>query len=114
MGEPRKPLGYVFFQIADPAATHGLFDSLENHGNVGRGLTGPNDEMDMFGHEHESPKVEVESLARLMDRFGQPLARPLGQEEAVPPIAGERQLVGKPRFITGSATSLSFSVPHDP
>ena len=98
-GDPGKPFGGVFREVAHRATADRLLDRLEDGRHLVSRPARPDDHMDVLRHKDKRPEREIVSLAGQVDRFAQPVARSLGGQEAMASIAGEGQLMGMAGLI---------------
>lgn len=103
-------------QVPDASAADWLLDRLPDGGDVISRPPGMNDEVNVFRHEDVGQQGELQFLASLGERVGQPLASSLRLQKGIVAKTRKRQLVSMARLIDrrpahGAKTPIQFAPP---
>ena len=108
----RQPTRRVPAHVLDGPGADRLLYRFEDVADVVYLLIGPNEKMNVLGHENVGPQQKVELPARLVHRIRQPLAGGLGAEELKAVKARKGKFMGMAGLIGRRPAHASLPPVH--
>jgi len=108
--QPLQPPRTFLPKERDSTTGNGLFDRLQNIGNLVVLFLRHDDEVDVFRHDDVGPKMHVVLTPSPVQSFDEPLADTVLGEQLVTLVARKGQLVGMSRIVHAASSMADRTV----
>ena len=109
-GQPLEPLRIVSSQVVDGTPSHTLLDGFQEHAGLVLLALRHDGEVDVFGHDHVGPQLDVMLSTSTIESVDQPLPSTVFTQKFVSHETREGELMGMIGFIVATAPMTNSSV----